>query len=207
MMRPAAILLGLLAAGCAGTPPIPAQYDFDSISTLGAPDARLQATIAIPPISSPSWLRTPALVYRLAYARPPVLKPYSLTRWAAPPAELLTLRLRQAVSAANSGFTLTHRGIGTQGYRLEVTLERFVQVFSSPRASRCFVTLSATLTNRGNRERVLAQRTFRGEQAAPSSDAAGAVRGLVGASDACIDQIVLWLHAVLQSHPVGVIGP
>jgi cholesterol transport system auxiliary component len=196
MIRLRILLLVLLASGCAAHPPTPVLYDLDSIRPVPVSSARLHTNIAIPPIGAPSWLRTPSLLYRLGYTAQPGPAPYTSSRWSAPPAELLTLRLRQAVSASNTGFTLRSLTRGTDGYRLDVTLEEFVQVFSSPRASRCFVTLSATLT--GKAERLLAQRTFRGEQQAPSSDAAGAARGLVDASDACLEQILQWLEATLQ---------
>jgi cholesterol transport system auxiliary component len=201
MMRPAAILLGLLAAGCAAHPPTLARYDFDSIHSLAAPTARLHATIVIPTVRTQSWLRTSALVYRIAYSTPPHPETYAQSEWSAPPAELLTLRLRQAVSAANAGFTLRSATRNMDGYRLDVTLEQFVQVFSTPRDSRCFVTLSATLTGQG--ERILAQRTFHSERQAPSHDAPGAVQGLVDATDASLEQILLWLQATLPSVPAS----
>jgi cholesterol transport system auxiliary component len=195
MMRPAALLLGLLATGCASHPPAPARYDFDSIRSLVAPTARLHATIVIPPVSTQSWLRTPALIYRLAYSTPSRPETYAQSQWTAPPAELLTLRLRQAVLAANSGFTLRSATRSMDGYRLDVTLEQFVQVFSTPHDSRCFVTLSATLTGQG--DRLLAQRTFHSDRPAPSLDGPGAVQGFVDSTDACLEQILLWLQATL----------
>jgi cholesterol transport system auxiliary component len=206
MMRLAAVLLGLLAAGCASHSRTPARYDFDSIRTPIAPDARLHATIAISPVSTPSWLRTPALVYRLGYVTPARPQTYALSEWAAPPADLVTLRLRQTVAAANSGFTLRALPSRAAGYRLEMTLEQFVQVFSAPHDSRCFVTLSVTLE--GPRNRVLAQRTFHSEQTAPSSDGAGAAQGLVAATDDCLGQILLWLQSILQgATPAPLDGP
>lgn len=197
MMRAATVLVTLLAAGCATHSRTPARYDFDSMRTLVAPDTRLHATIAIPPVSTPSWLRTPALIYRLAYATAAGPHAYALSAWTAPPAELVTLRLRQAVAAANSGFTLGSLPPHTPGYRLDMRLEQFVQVFVTPHDSRCLVTLNATLL--GSAGRVLAQRTFHSERAAPRSDAAGGAQGLVEATDSCLDEILLWLKSSLTS--------
>lgn len=200
MTRRSAILLGLLATGCAGHARVPAEYDFDVIHGLPASSTHLQATITIPQVSSPTWLRTQALIYQLDYATPPVLKAYALSKWVASPAELLTLRLRQAVAAANSGFTLGSEATG-KGYRLDVSLEQFVQVFSSPSVSHCYVTLSATLT-RGGQE-IVAQHSFHGEQLAASNDAAGGAQGLVEASDACLERMLVWLRAALQGRANG----
>jgi len=191
-------MLALLAVGCAAHRRAPAQYDLDSVGTPAAPNTRLHASIVIPAVSTPSWLRTTALIYRLDYATPSRLQSYTLSQWTAPPAELLTQRLRQQISAANSAVTLRSMASGMEGYRLDVTLEQFVQVFASAHSSRCLVTLSATLTALRT-QRALAQRSFHSEQPAPSSDAAGAVYGLTLASDACLQQIVLWLQSTVTS--------
>ena len=68
-------------------------------------------------------------------------------------------------------------------------------MFDAPSASRCIVQLRATLAEPGGR--VLAQRTFRVQEQAPSADASGAVQGLNGATDAAIDQILAWLGPAL----------
>jgi cholesterol transport system auxiliary component len=56
-------------------------------------------------------------------------------------------------------------------------------------------------------ERILAQRTFRTERPAPSSDAAGAVSGLVGASDADIEEILGWLRSTLPTQQAAAAKP
>jgi cholesterol transport system auxiliary component len=190
------ILFVALAAGCAAHGVNPVRYDFDSIDAARVPaGVRLDATIYIADVTAPSWLRTSALVYRLEYEMPARPRAYALSQWVAPPAELLTLRLRELISSANSGVTLSGMASDTAGYRLELALERFSQEFSSPHESRCFVTVSATLV--GADEQILAQRTFETERPAPSADAAGGVDGLVKASDAELDQILAWVRSTI----------
>lgn len=196
MIRSIAIALAMLSAACATHRDTPAVYDFDSVQSLPDAPPRLAATIAIPQVSAPSWLRTPALIYRLDYDAPARPRAYARSAWAAPPAELLTLRLRELVTAANSAFTVARRGSRSEGFRLDVTLERFEQTFASPSESRCIVQLTATLI--APDDRTIAQRSFRAQRAAPSADAAGAVRGLVEASDDALEQILNWLGDTLQ---------
>ena len=198
MKRWTAMIVASLLAGCATSQPAGVRtYDFGSSLEAARLDARLDAPIAIPQVSAPSWLRGPALVYRLDYLAASRPQPYALSRWVAPPAELITLRLRERAAAVNTGFTLT--GLDTDsGFRLEVTLEEFGQVFDSPSASHCIVQLRATLAEPSG-GRVVAQRTFRAQSPAPSADAAGAVQGLIGATDAAIDQILLWVGPAVNT--------
>jgi len=195
MMRPFLALLALLASGCASQRALPVRYDLDGSQVAARTEPRLNATIAIPPIQAPSWLRTTALVYRLEYEAPAYPRAYTRSQWTAPPGELLTLRLRERISSANDGFTLAQLPEGSGGYRLEVSLENFAQIFPSPGRSDCVVTLTATIVQRG--DRVLAQKTFRAERPAPTADAAGGVEGLVDASDWDFKQILTWVREAL----------
>ncbi len=191
-------VFALLLAGCAATQPARVSaYDFDSAVVAPQAAARLDVPIAIPQVRAPSWLRGTELVYRLDYLVPAASRLYALSRWVAPPAELLTLHLRERVAAANSGFTVTGLDADPQAYLLEVTLEEFTQAFESPTASRCMIQLRATLGEPGGR--VLAQRTFRAERPAPSPDASGAVRGLVAATDASIDEVMSWVASNIKA--------
>ena len=195
MTRPLACLLLLLLSACATDPPLPLRYDFGGTPAPIQSQARLDATIAIPPIASPRWLRTTALMYRLDYEAPAYPRAYALSQWVASPGELLTLRLRQWVEAENSGSTLRQLPSDSDAYSLEVSLDTFAQVFSSPDHSRCTVALRATLVE--HRNEVLAQRTFRTTRTAPSPDAVGGVQGLVHASDADFQKIIAWLAETL----------
>ena len=122
---------------------------------------------------------------------------YTLSEWVSPPAELLTHRLRQAVEAQNGGITRRRISPVPDEYGLEVSLDTFAQIFSSPDRSRCRVALRATLVEYGSR--VIAQKTFTAEAAAPSPDAAGGVEGLVDASDIDIRNIITWLRETLET--------
>jgi cholesterol transport system auxiliary component len=140
------------------------------------------------------------VLYRLDYTASSHPQAYALSQWVAPPGELMTLRLRERIAAANAGFTLTRATRGAREFRLEATLDRFIQVFSSPTLSHCTVTLTVILA-RG--PKVIGQRTFTAEEAAPTADAPGAVRGLVQATDSNIEQILRWIDLTLAKHAGG----
>jgi len=197
MIRPTTLALALLLGACAAQRTLPVHYDLDGIEVQDPPAPRFDVTIAIPAIQAPSWLRSTALVYRLDYAPPAYPRSYALSEWTAPPGELLTLRLRERIAQANEGFTLARLPEDANGYRLEVSLENFAQIFPSPNHSRCVVTLRATVLEDG--EQVVAQRTFRSELPAPSANAAGAVEGLAAATDADFNQILAWLRETLPT--------
>ena len=198
-MRTAAVLLtGVLAAGCAAHAPAPEVYDFDAIEPAPAPATQLNASITVPPVSAPTWLATTAVSYRLGFSPPYVPRAYAHSRWVAPPAELLTARLRQLLAVANAGFTLTRGAVAAGGYRLDVTLEQLEQVYSAPDVSRSLVSLRATLSSARDGH-VLAQRSFQAGRPAPSPNAAGGVRALVQGSDECLAEMLRWLEATVPA--------
>ena len=190
------VFTSVLGACVAPQPAAVRTYDLGVPRAAAQSTIQLDAPITIPPVSAPSWLQGSALVYRLAYAVPPYPQVYSLSRWIAAPGDLITLRLRDAVAAANTNFTLTSTAANPTGYVLEVTLEEFTHEFESPTSSRCIVQLRATLLDR-SAGLIVAQKTLRAEQQAPSPDAAGGVRGLIAATDTVIDGLLVWL----ESHP------
>src|SRR5262249_37855766 len=146
-----------------------------------------------------------ALVYRLDYQSAPRPIAYALSEWEAPPGEMLTMRLRGLIKETNGGFTLSRLSNEKDGYQLEVSLERFLQVFSRPSESNCFVTMTATLIGPGGR--LLSQRTFNAARPAPSANATGGVHGLVQASNAELEEIVKWVVATLQpTQALGLAG-
>lgn len=201
MRLPFVALTALLAAACVTPPPLPIRYDLDALPPHADSAVRFNATIAVEPIQAPSWLSTTALLYRLDYDVPAHPMAYARSEWTAPPSELLTQRLRVRISAANDGFTLDRLPRETDGYQLHVTLEAFIQIFQAPNQSRCLVTMSATLMHRG--EQVLGERTFRTSSVASTPDAAGAVQGLVDATDSNLEQIVTWLRTTLPAQPAS----
>ena len=179
-------------AGCSLAPATvqPALYDF-GIEPVPATDTKLTTRLALAHVSANSWLQTPAIVYRLAYRDPAQLRPYALSRWAAPPADLVTQRLRLALGrAGGNGFSMAADGI-VADHLLRVHVEAFEQVVDSPTSSRALARLAASIA--GPERRLRAQRQFETERPCASVDAAGSVHALTAATDALIAQIVAWL--------------
>jgi cholesterol transport system auxiliary component len=188
----------LAVGGCSLAPANiqPALYDF-GIEPLPQIDATLTSRIALAHVSANSWLQTPAIVYRLAYRDPAQLRPYSLSRWAAPPADLITQRLRLALGrAGGNGFSMAADGIATD-HLLRVHLEAFEQVVDSPASGRALVRMAGSIT--GSERRLRAHRQFEVERPCTSIDAAGSVHALTAATDALIAQIVAWVAAETRS--------
>lgn len=191
------ILVMMLLAGCATTrtqTPV-AIYDFGLQRLSAMPDVpnqtRLAASLSVA-VTSPAWLDSPAIQYRLAYHDLARSYIYASNRWAASPAALLTQQIKARVAAAsNDG--VVGASDGTQAdYALRLELEEFTQVFDTPDQSRAVVKLRASLIERSTRL-LLAQRSFRVEQAAPAPNAAGAVHALTEASNKLIGNMIDWL--------------
>lgn len=197
MIRPCIIAVSLLGVACATHRETPALYDFDSVAMPSEHTPQLDAPITVTDVSAPSWLRSASLIYRLNYKMPARAQPYAHSQWSAPPAELLTVRLREMLAGANSGFTTTRLGAGPAGYQLEVRLQRFEQDFTSSSESRCIVRLEATLVGSGGS--ILGQRMIEVERPSPAADAAGGVRGLVEATDDAIGQLIDWMRSTLHA--------
>jgi cholesterol transport system auxiliary component len=195
MRRRSFVAAGAAAlAGCALGPKTqqPALYDF-GIAPPPASAANLATRIALADVSANGWLQTQAIVYRLAYEDGTRLHPYALSRWAAPPAELVGQRLRYALAqAARNGFSLATDGTASD-LVLRVHLEAFEQVVDTPQSSRAVARVLARL--HGADRRLRAQRFFQAEQPCPSVDAAGAVHALIPATDALIAELLGWLAA------------
>ncbi|THF66129.1 hypothetical protein E6C76_04535 [Pseudothauera nasutitermitis] len=173
LTRLAPLALAAVLAGCAGfgAPP----------RDLARLDLGLQEPVSISAaarptgveVRAPSWLTTSAQQYRLTYADALQRQAYTETRWAAPPAEMLTRALEQALQPAGE----------TQGHcRLRVELDEFIQVFESPASSHQLLAARAMLLpQRG--ETPLAGRDLQLRVPADSADARGgalAARAAVG---------------------------
>lgn len=185
-----------LLAGCAIAPQArapAAAYDF-GLARPAAKDTRIRAILLVPDIAAPSWLDTPGILYRLAYHDPTRPQAYANSRWIAPPAALLTLRLRSRI--ANAGGIVTAADGARAHYLLRTELEEFSQVFDSMEQSRAVVRLRASLVSQSG-QALFAQRSFAIERAAPTPDAQGAVRSLTGTSDEIIDALLDWLAVKL----------
>ena len=199
------ILAGLLLAGCATpraqTPT--AVYDFGLERPFIA--SAIGVTSSNPPhqfasllvaATSPAWLDNPSIQYRLAYHDPARSYTYASSRWSAAPVTLLTQRIKSYIAeVSNEGVVSAGDGVRAD-YMLRLELEEFTQVFDTPHQSRAVIRLRASLIERSTRS-LLAQRSFSMEEAAPTADAAGAVRGLTEASDKMIENLINWLAGKL----------
>ena len=187
----------LLLQGCA-LPKAAGPVQFD----LGQPPVWIAApaavTLQIAELSAAPGLAATGIAYRLAYLDPFRPEFYRDSRWMAPPAVLLTERLRQAVAAAQPATPATPATTAAAPRLLSVELEEFSQVFSSTTEALVRVRVRATLrpalqpslSDPSERRRV-----FEVSLPSPSPDAAGAVRGLSQASDQVLEQLLAWAAA------------
>lgn len=184
----ALVLAVSMLAGCAGTSASLAnvRYDFGPPPTTQAASGSMPA-IKVLEVTVPATMASDKLIYRLSYADAQQTASYANSRWTMAPSELLTQRLRNALS--ERGTVLTGSD-GVSAPVLKVDLSEFEQVFDSQTQSHGAVTARATLIHHG---KVLAQHTFTARAPANSPDAAGGAQALAAASDALVAQISAWL--------------
>jgi cholesterol transport system auxiliary component len=153
-------------------------------------------------VAAPAALDSSALLYRLGYADAQQLRPYANARWSMPPAQLLQQRLRERLAEQRTVLTpdqaATLRNNGpTQPWLLRVELEEFSQWFDTPEKSSGQLRLRATVTqDTATGTRLLGQRNFAVQRAAPRPDAGGAVPAMAMASDAANDELLQWLNGL-----------
>lgn len=189
--RALAAAAAVVLAGCTMAPTSTqhALYDFGIEPSAAA--VALPAQLSLAEVSANSWLQTPAILYRLTYRDGARVEPYAHSRWSAPPAELITQRLRQALAGAGSErFSMATEGLAAD-YALRIHLEAFEQVVEAPTRCRGVARVRASLA--GLDRRLRASRMFQAERACPSVDAPGAVRALGAAADALVADIVHWV--------------
>ena len=196
----------ITVSGCSALPDKPvrsAMYDFGPGNLAAAtPPTTSLPPIAIDDITTPgSALDNQAVLYRLAYQDAQQLRPYSLARWALPPAQLVRQRLkstlsqRRTVFGAGDSAALNRSQNAVLPRLLRLELEEFSQVFSAVDASVGLIRMRATLlevTPAG--EKLISQRSVVVQRPAPSSDAVGGVRALTAATDAATEEIDQWLQ-------------
>ena len=196
-LRPQTVLLAALAvalalAGCA----LPRSAARPTLFDLGPQDAPAASTPALPPIAIADVLAPPSLdrvqmFYRLDYVNPQQPHPYAQSRWSAPPAQLLTQRIKSRIARAG-GTALPATDGATQVPELRIEADEFSQHFPAPNQSTARVSMRASLY----RERALIGQTqILREIPAPTPDAEGGARALAVASDAAIDGLIVWLAA------------
>jgi cholesterol transport system auxiliary component len=186
-----AVLLafGGLAAGCISAPAALSDIRYDFGPPSAAASAGSLPAVKVLDVSAPEVLESNRLLYRLSYADAQQIASYANSHWTMMPSQLLTQRLRGALSS--SGTVLTGAD-GVAAPVLKVDLSQFEQVFDSQTESHAAITARATLTKSG---KVIGQRTFVASAPASSADAAGGARALATASDDLVAQIGAWLRA------------
>jgi len=204
------VLAAAALAGCSGLPDKPTRatmYDFGPGPLTPVPTTRQAPlpALALDDVStSGGALDNMAILYRLGYADPQQLRPYSQARWSMPPAQLVRQRVRdllgqrRAVFNAGASVALNRSQNATLPLLLRLDLEEFSHLFSSPTASVGLIRLRATLlevTPAG--EKLIGQRYVIAQRPAPSSDAPGGVQALTAATDAAIAEIDQWLQQTL----------
>jgi cholesterol transport system auxiliary component len=178
--------------------PREATFDFGLPPAAAVKFDAIRGSVLVPDVASPEWLDSPAIVYRLAYDDVAHTRIYARSRWAAPPAALVTQRLRAAVATATGGQLVMPQDAARADWVLRVDLEAFSQVFGAPDQSRAHVRMRATLIRATDRT-VVAQRTFSTDRPAPTPDATGGARALAEGVNEVVDAIVAW--AAEQTRP------
>jgi len=179
--------LALSACSLAPTAPSRAVYDLGPAPAVAATGTGTGSTLAwrIADVTAPPWLATDGIAYRLAFQQAQRQEHYRDSLWAAPPAALLTQRLRERLAAVPSC-------AGRPAGLLAVNLDEFEQVFASATTSQVVLRLHATLWPAGTGAAL--QQHWRLERPA-APDAPGAVRGLAQAVDDWLPQLGNWLSA------------
>jgi cholesterol transport system auxiliary component len=180
------LAFGVLA-GCAGNSAALADIRYDLGPPPQTPGTSPMPTVKVLEVTAPETLGTDRLIYRLSYADAQRTAAYATSHWTMPPAQLLTQRLRAALSKRGTvltGADAVHAPV------LKVDLEQFEQDFDGQSQSHATVTARTTLTANG---KVVGQHTFVARAPADTPDAAGGARALATASDDLVAQIGAWL--------------
>ncbi|WP_175690899.1 ABC-type transport auxiliary lipoprotein family protein [Burkholderia anthina] len=190
-LRPAAAALAVLtlalAAGCAGNSAALSNVRYDLGPASSVVTAGTGPALKVLDVAAPEGLDSSKFIYRLAYADAQRMAVYRDSRWAAPPAQLLTQRLRSALSSRGA---VLEGSDGVRAPMLKVDLNEFEQVFDGQSQSHGAITARATLVQDG---KVLGQRTFVARAPSSTPDAAGGAQALAAASDELVSQIVAWV--------------
>ena len=198
-----------MLAGCAAQGPLPTLYDFGPVpaapANAAAPGAAAPGaaapplpTLVIADASGPSWLDSTHMYYRLLYADAQQSRAYAYNHWNATPLQLLSARLKSRIAQAGVK-VLAATDAPASATLLRIEVDDFSQNFDAAAHSSGQITLRASLF-RGHR--LLDQKTFARNMAAPSADAPGGARALAAACDAIAADLLAWL-ATLPSHTIN----
>lgn len=187
----AALSLVLFLGACVGGNVQKGEQAFYDLSGSVAPTANDNA-LPLAAIQAPSWLNTPAMQYRLAYAEPERRLSFAESRWVAPPAELIEAVLKRNNIIRKGRFE-------AQGCQLRLDVDEFIQTFDAPGSSHALVEVRASLLTSRNAA-VVAQRSFR---LAPVSgaDARSGVAAFVVAVRDFSSELDAWLAQTKRGKP------
>ncbi len=184
MKTPIMLLAVFLLTGCAtGDKQQVEIYDFGIPAAVSPPAGQ---DVFLADIRAAEWLSTTEMLYRLEYRNARILTPYSASRWAGPPAHMLTIRLRQSVG---NGTSVRGRQAKCS---LTLFLSEFSQIFTSEQNSRAVMHMRATLTDTATTERALV-REFRIEKPVPTPNAAGAAAAFSDIASSAADELNAWI--------------
>jgi len=195
-MRWLIVLPALALAGCLGASrqaPDVAHFDFGP--PLNVPAITPALPLRSVDVVAPSWLDSPALQYRLAYAEPARRQNYAESRWIAPPGELLEVALRRAIVSSETPTV-------TGGCRLLIDLDELAQVFRTPRDSDGVIEVRASLLA-ARTDKLLARRGFSVSRPAATADARGGVAAITAAVEALVAGVRDWLGALDRERAPG----
>ena len=189
----AAMLTAAALAGCSLGPqqrePVES-YDLGPPRGQASAKPAMPAILLLPEISAPAWLDGQGIIYRLSYENSARPQAYAGSRWVAPPAAMLTQRLRGRFAGAAGG-VLTNADGARADYALRIELEDFSQSFTASNSSRVGLRARTSLIKLADRT-LVAQHVFSVERAAATPDARGAVAALGEASDEFVEQLLTW---------------
>ena len=155
----------------------------------------IEAILLIPPVSASPWLDNPGIQYRLAYRDGSRPDAYAQHRWVMTPAQLFTERLRARFAGASRGVVTAQDGAKAD-YALRIELEDFSQSFDAAQSSKVTVRVRASLIDVNTRA-LHAQRSFSTDRPA-APNAPGAAQSLAAASDAVIENLLIWTAQTLK---------
>ena len=193
------VCIALSACAVLDKPTRPLVYDFGPGQRTGvqAAPAALRSAVVLAEVAAHSALDSTALLYRLAYTDEQQVLPYAQARWSMPPAQLLQQRLREALAPRHVVLREGERvpdGV-VRPLVLHLELDEFSHLFETPGKSLGLVRVHASvLQSTASGDKLMAQRDFTAQSAAPSADAAGGVRALTAATDGVLADIAQWLN-------------
>lgn len=186
------IMLTATLTGCAlqQTEP-PTLYDLGPLPSAAKALPPLPA-FAVAEVSVPAWLDRPLMFFRLNYENDQEPRSYAHSRWAMPPAQLITQRLKARLAQAGGVVLPVSDGARNMPV-LHVEADEFIQSFDAPGQSVGRLALRASVFKE---QMLVAQKSFFGQAPAPSANASGGARALALASDAAIAEMMQWLAAL-----------